>query len=466
MEWIAPFVISILVASTVFQLLMGLSISVIAKKNDQGSMMEVFAWIPILQLAPMLSAGGGSVGRFLLGIVALAVGNAAVFGAAAVLGEGLGTAVAGIAVAGIAIAFTVVICLGYYGLILWNTATNRGLSGWIGILMFIPLVNVLVYPFIAFHDGWARPHIAGMLLGTLITLGSMLPYLQVVQMLENDEEFHNNLARLAQGEDFAANDEMAVQLPDAADVQDVDPALSQTASELVQNQQRSIRALFDLKGRFETLDSLTSPENMRIQDHRLRALNQIRSIRADLEARRDDLDPEAYGELATHLVRLEARIQGPGTRSASSGLVMSRDTPEGSQASSSGGPASPADALDSNAAPIRPFPVQVADSCPYGTELRSRKSDEGDEEWCEQLGQAGGLRHGWYARYFQAGQPEQVGEYRDGLRVGVWTRFHRSGEVRAQAEFTRGLQHGWLLSFDESGARQKAVRFDRGVAVQ
>jgi len=117
-------------------------------------------------------------------------------------------------------------------------------------------------------------------------------------------------------------------------------------------------------------------------------------------------------------------------------------------------------------APMRAFPVQAAETCPSGTELRSRTSEKGEEEWCQQLAGNGGLRHGWYARYFEGGQPEQVGEYRDGLRVGVWTRFYPAGQVRAQAQFSEGLQHGWLLSFDESGERNRARRFERGAAVR
>jgi hypothetical protein len=113
--------------------------------------------------------------------------------------------------------------------------------------------------------------------------------------------------------------------------------------------------------------------------------------------------------------------------------------------------------------PTRTLPIQRADECPMGTELRSEKGDRGNEEWCQQLAELGGLRHGWYARCAAEGRPELLGEHRNGLRVGVWTRFHPSGAVRAQAEFVRGLQHGWLLAFDESGDRTKAIRFEEGV---
>ena len=127
-------------------------------------------------------------------------------------------------------------------------------------------------------------------------------------------------------------------------------------------------------------------------------------------------------------------------------------------------PAAPAPSAD--LAPTRPFPVRISEDCPPQTELRTRSSDKGEEEWCQRLASHGGLRHGWYARLFDDGRPEQVGEYRDGLRVGVWTRFHRDGSIRAQAQFEGGMQHGWLLSFDRDGVRQKAVRFAEGNRVR
>jgi hypothetical protein len=167
MEWIAPLIFSVLVTATVLQLLWAHSLSAIARKNDLGSMMEVFAWVPLLQLVPMLAVGGGAVGRALLGLSVIIVGNVAVFSAAAMLGEGLSPALTGIA-----LLCTMLICTGYFMQIYWNTAAHPGLPGWVGILMFVPLVNFFVYRFIAFHDGWARPHVAGMILGTVMTLGS------------------------------------------------------------------------------------------------------------------------------------------------------------------------------------------------------------------------------------------------------------------------------------------------------
>ena len=51
--------------------------------------------------------------------------------------------------------------------------------------MFVPLANLAAYPIIAFHDGWKGPHKIGLLLGTLITVGSMAPYYTAFQLLED-----------------------------------------------------------------------------------------------------------------------------------------------------------------------------------------------------------------------------------------------------------------------------------------
>ncbi len=238
-------------------------------------------------------------------------------------------------------------------------------------------------------------------------------------------------------------------------------------TEVGEDHAKSIRALFDLKGRFDTLDALTAPENMLVQDHRIRALGLVQSIRSQLEVRRTDLDDKTYEDLANHLVLVEARIHGPASQPGRSGTIRIADARRTVPIrGGSTSPAAPAPFEVADAPPVRPFVVNVSDSCPIGTELQSRTGDKGEEEWCQQLEQYGGLRHGWYARYFEGGQPEQVGEYRNGLRVGVWSRFYGSGEVRAQAEFEEGLQHGWLLSFDENGERRKAVRFEQGAAIR
>ena len=59
MEWIGPLLIGILVLGGVFQLFWAYAISAIAQKTEQSEFMQVLAWIPLLQIAPTLAAGGG-----------------------------------------------------------------------------------------------------------------------------------------------------------------------------------------------------------------------------------------------------------------------------------------------------------------------------------------------------------------------------------------------------------------------
>jgi hypothetical protein len=230
--------------------------------------------------------------------------------------------------------------------------------------------------------------------------------------------------------------------------------------------QASIRALYQLKERFEILENRLAGSNLQIPAQRQHAIEMLRSIDIELKAHRGALDPQVYQELATHVVDTEARLHATPAKLI---LTESGAARPGSRSlrysgASMPGPASFGGGSELTAAPIRPIPVQPTDGCPAGTQLRSRARGAGEEEWCQQLADDGGLRHGWYAQYHSGGQPESMGEYANGLRIGVWTRFYASGQVRAQAQFVEGMQHGWLLSFDEEGNRTKAVRFDHGVA--
>lgn len=92
--------------------------------------------------------GVGSVGRFLVGSTALIVGNVALLAVAAFLGDAFGQAVAALG-----LALTGLLCGFYFGRIACNTADARDLPGWMGLLLFVPILNLFVYPYFAFHDG-------------------------------------------------------------------------------------------------------------------------------------------------------------------------------------------------------------------------------------------------------------------------------------------------------------------------
>ena len=94
------------------------------KQNLSASWM---AWVPLLQLYPMVMVGSSSFQPFL---VLMGAGIAA-----AILGAFLGPLGILIAVAWCAWALV------YFVALFWNTAEKRGVSGWIGLLAFVPLVE-------------------------------------------------------------------------------------------------------------------------------------------------------------------------------------------------------------------------------------------------------------------------------------------------------------------------------------
>jgi len=471
MDGIGLFVLGISAVSSLTYSIAAHSLSVIARKTGHSSTMEILAWVPVLQVIPALAVGGSSPLRCLTGTVALMVTNVTLFLTSRFLGEGLGSMLFGFGVV-----FSILLCFIYLARTSWNTATARNLPGWFGLLVIVPVVSFFVYPIMAFHDGWARPHKIGLAIALLIATVSIATPSMMMRRLESNGDVVVELpdwtavttaTRLF--EDLGKRDETP---PEIVLVEEStrDAAPGARPTNFAENREQSIRVLLDLKGSFDSLDALTTPENMRDQTQRARALGLVLAIHTRLRDHRADLDAETYTDLASHLVRIEAQIQGSATTpSGASGMIRIADSdaiPTSDAAAWAAAPAPLAAFAGGDVAPIRPFPVNASGSCPSGAELRSRTGEKGEEEWCQQLAELGGLRDGWYARYFDGGHPEQVGEYRDGLRVGVWTRFYRTGEVRAQAEFEKGLQHGWLLSFDNQGEREKAVRFDQGIAVR
>ena len=475
MELVSPIFVGLGLLAAAFYLLFCHSLSVIARKTDQGDTAEIFAYVPMLQVLPMIWAGGGRVWRALLVAVALVLADVLLFVAAGMVDGPLSALMIFVATSSFAIACTL-----YFAVIGWNTAVARGLPGFVGLLTLV--ASALAYPILAFHDGWARPHRAGATLGVALCLAFVVPMAFLGDEVERALAEVQAEAAAEAGEgvfdpvafERAIEDAAPAPMPDTVAVvtQATEPGGAPAAmpAPVARNHEESIRALFKLQERFDRLDAISTSERIEDSDDRARALALVGELRTELAALRGQLDAATHAELASHLVAAEARIHGRAVPadSAHSGRVRlaggRSPAPGDPRSSPAAHPAAPADARDH--APTRPFPVRIAEDCPPNTELRSRASDEGDEEWCQQRPDQGGLRHGWYARLFGDGRPEQVGEYRNGLRVGVWTRFHRDGSIRAQAQFEEGMQHGWLLSFDRAGARQKAVRFERGNAVR
>jgi len=462
MESIASIYLTFVVFSAVLQLFWGYALSAIAQKGGQSDLMQVLAWIPLLQIAPMIVAGGGSVGAFFLGSIGLIVG-AVVLG---IVSAFLGGTIAG-AISGICVVFVFFFTLIYFGRLCWTMAADRNLSGWVGLLLFVPVVNFFVYPYIAFHDGWTSPNKIGLAIGLVLTIGATAPSFQVARTLNQAGGFPPELAALISGDSGLM--ELLAREGDTPGGEASNFGTGMTNSEGLEiDAAASIRALYSMQDRFERLRlRVESPEIARSSEKQ-GALDLLHSIEAELKAHRGVLDARTYQQLATDLIESEARIQGETVEEPRGGISLTKPIHGRSVQSGTAASVPPAAIGSSSAtrpAPLRPIPVQPTDGCPDGTELRTRTVGQGEEEWCQQLEEFGGLRHGWYAHYLENGRPESMGEYANGLRIGVWTRFYPSGRVRAQAEFAEGLQHGWLLSFNDDGKRTQAIRFDRGVVL-
>lgn len=139
----------LLILLLILQLLFCYALQTVAEK--QGLPATWLAWVPLLQIYPIIRAGSSTFPQFLL---LLAAGIAAII-ASAVLGP-----------VGALLALAWGACLlVYFVRLMWFTAENRGVSGWIGILTFIPLFGFFAYLYIAFHDGPVPPHAVGVLLG-------------------------------------------------------------------------------------------------------------------------------------------------------------------------------------------------------------------------------------------------------------------------------------------------------------
>lgn len=153
---------AILLAGLFVSLLSCYALQTVADKLEQPY--SWMAWVPLLQTYPLVKAGGQSFPHFvglMLAIipVALVAALTGPLGAVVMLGY---------------LAWILV----FFVRLLWNTAEARGVSGWIGILVMIPLVGPLFYLYIAFHDGPVAPSKAGLVMGILFYVIPTIPQLE------------------------------------------------------------------------------------------------------------------------------------------------------------------------------------------------------------------------------------------------------------------------------------------------
>jgi hypothetical protein len=170
------------------ELLFCYSLQAIADK--QGLPSSWMAWVPLLQLYPMVMAGSSSFQPFL---VLMAAGIAA-----AILGALLGPL-------GMVLAIGwCVWALVYFVQLCWNTAEKRGVSGWIGLLAFVPLVNFAAYLYIAIHDGPVAPSRLGLALGFVFFVLPAFPEFRKAQEIAQLGRHMGPMAAAAEQGDEAA----------------------------------------------------------------------------------------------------------------------------------------------------------------------------------------------------------------------------------------------------------------------
>ncbi len=317
----------------------------------------------------------------------------------------------------------------YLARIAMGTAERRGLSRWLGLLSFVPLANIVAYPYFAFHDGFRAPNKAGLVLGLLLAFGPLPGQIAMVNALT------------AHAQEAAQSD-----LGNGVTLQQAMGGLG---------------AAMEIGAQLSAIEQMdpTDPEQA------ARMSESIAALRDRLAQDRAAIGEEVAVEMDRMLREQETRLQASGTASGSPQVVVA----------ASNRPAKPAPRRAAPPAPPSPpltasiqrhgddgFAVPVAPACPPGTELRGAAPPAGTREWCERVGVDAGIKHGWMTEYHDNGNPAVAGEYRDGLRVGVWTRYYEDGTKRAQAEFEDGLQHGVLISWGPDGSKIYEQYFEGG----
>lgn len=412
---LAAFFVAFAVFSAVIQVVMGYSLQVIAEKNDLPDFASFIAWIPLLNIYPAIKVGGGDFKKLLLGSLAAIVGFAAIAGGSAA--AGFGGAGSGIASAALAIAAIV-----YFVRIAMGTAERRGLPKWLGLLMFVPVANFFIYPYIAFHDGMRPPNKVGLVLGLLLAFG---PLPGQIAMMNTMTEQMSEVADADMGDGMTFGQAMS-----------------------------GLGATMEIGTQLGMLEGMDPSDPQQAQ----MMAEALADVQQKLEANRDAIGPEAYTELKALADLQSQRLGNPGMPMQVAHADGTMDSPPMGQpmgqpmaaASLRIGPPLTA------GIPRRGddgFEVPVDPECPQGTTQRSSENADGSRTWCEKVGMDAGIKHGWMTEYHPNGGAAVAGEYRDGLRVGVWTRYYDTGVKRVQAEFRDGLQDGVLISWGPDGSK-------------
>lgn len=159
--------VPIVATFVLLQLLMCYTIQTIADKNSVPH--SWMAWVPLLQIYPVIRAGGSTFVDFLI-----LIGAGVIAGILVALTGPVGTL--------LAVAWVVWVIL-FFVQLMWRTAERRHLPGWVGLLTFVPFVNFIAYPVIAFHDGPVAPNGTGVVLGLIFVVLPAVPELHAARQM-------------------------------------------------------------------------------------------------------------------------------------------------------------------------------------------------------------------------------------------------------------------------------------------
>lgn len=440
-EMMDAFLIGYVVASVSISLVMSYTLQTIADKNDLSEIARFLTWIPILNCYPMLLVCGASVKQFLLVMVGLIAASVAAGVAASALGGTVGAGVA--AFIGIG---ALLYGMYYFGKLFWVMAERRELSGWLGLLMFVPLVNLAVFAYIAFHDGFSPLNKAGCAVGLVLAIGSGVGNMQLQTLIEQGGSLFE-IAKQEAGEGdpemLTAIEQVAMQETDAsaqnAPMQGMAPAAAGQEPESEMEQTKAaIRAMMVMGERFDAIKALDPRDSG--QRAQMQAL--LDSTRMELGSMRHALGEEATSEFLQELDQLQARVAS--------------GAPSRAQAANTGAQTAPASMGHGGAG------ASSMGSCPAGTRRMGSPPPEGNSAWCERNG---GVKHGWYATWYDSGVLESRGEYESGGRIGIWSRFFPDGAKRVEAEFANGVQNGGMTVWDASGRVVRETHYEDGQPV-
>ncbi len=464
---LSSFMLAIVIAVVVLLLVWAYALQCLATKNEMSSVGEILAWLPILNMYPFIVCCGASFPRFLIGAAVFVVGGIGL-GFLSASGETLSMISAGIGL------LATLGLLFYFGRLFWGMAERRGLPGFIGLLNFVPGVNLFVFPYIAFHDGFAPVNKIGAVLGFLLIAGPSFGQYQLINMATSAMEATS---------ETMGDDMLNAMMQPAGSAGTLEGNAAPFAS-------NSAMKTMQLEMRVSMLEAL-DPSNA---EHADRMKTELGAIREEFEALRDSLPKNRQASLRQAITSAELRlvdVQDPNAvvsgsnpqsnPSPQQGFELSfksevesdlesdpgKSDSQSAQASASAPPAAPASSAAPETVavfdPQRGFPVPDPGDmiCGPGT---TQLGDATTHVWCQQ--QDSGLQHGWSSERHGNGKVAVAGQYHDGMRHGVWSRWYEDGGLRAQAEFKHGLQDGRLVAWDRSGRITTDLFFQEGEPAQ